>query len=115
MKTMTLFYFFRGSELVYEKEAPGKDIDLNIKDQTAGGSQVSFVWIDISDCAIENSNYMNLVDSLELTDKTNEQLFDEFKDVNTAYEFKEKLIIKPVEYQNVLFDLEHNKLTNLIS
>ena len=58
---------------------------------------------------------MNLADYFELTDKTNEEFFDEFKDANTAYELKEKLIIKPVEDNNILFDLEHNRLTNLIS
>ena len=83
------------------KEAPGKDIDLRIQDQTAGGSQVGFVWISIGDYAVENSNYTNLVNSLELTDKLKEQFFDEFKDANTAYELKEKLIMKPVENQNV--------------
>ena len=30
MKIMTLFNFLQGSEFVYEKEAPGKDIDLSI-------------------------------------------------------------------------------------
>ena len=56
---------------------------------------------------------MNLIDSLELTDNTNEQLFDKFKDTNTVYETKKKLIIKSVEDLDVLFDLEHSRLTNL--
>ena len=80
----------------------------------AGESQVGFVWIGIGDCEVENSNYMNLVDSLELTDKTNERLFDEFKVASTAYELMEKHILKLLEDQNVLFYLKHNRLTNLI-
>ena len=98
-----------------KKEALGKDIDLSIQDQTSGGSQVGFVWIGIGDCAVEDSNYMSLADSLELIDKTNLQLFDKFKDANTAYKLKKKLIIKSMEDQNVFFDLEHNRLTNLIT
>ena len=115
MKITTLFNFLQDTDLVYEKEKLDKDIDLCIQGQATVESQVDFIGPGINDWAAENSNYLGLIDSLGLTSSTNEQLFDMFKDANLAFELKKKQVIISAKDQNMLFNLEHDRLTKLIN
>ena len=115
MRVTTLFNFSTNSSLIYEKEKIESNSEPSIPDLVERQLSADFVQIGINDWAAENSNYTDLVDRLKLAGKTNKQLFREFRDDNLDFRLKSKLVIRPVDGPESVFNLKQDRVIKLMN
>ena len=114
MKT-TLFNFSKNSILVFDKEDSKRSDDLNTQCKTTEVDHADLFEPGIYDCAADSRMYLDLVESLELADKTDEQMFSEYVEANQRFYLKTTRVGKAQPEPDDLFELEYDRQMKLIN
>ena len=114
MKT-TLFNFSKNSILVFDKEDSKRSDDLNTQCKATEADHADLFEHGIYDCATDSRMYSDLVQSLGLVDKTDEQMFSEYVETNQRFYLKTTRVGKAQPEPDGLFELEYDRQMKLIN
>ena len=114
MRVTNLFYFSMDSSFIYEKEKIESNSEPSIPGLVECQLNAGFVQIGISNWAEENFNYTDLVDRFKLIGKTDKQLFGKFRDTNLDFQLKSKLVIRPLDWPEPIFNLKQDRMIKLM-
>ena len=114
MKT-TMFNFSKNSILAFDKEASKGSDESSAHRQTVETDRVYLVRPGIYDCAAGNQMYSDLVESLGLAGKTDEQMFSEYVEANRRFYLKTTRAGRAQSGSGDLFELEYDRQLKIIN
>ena len=114
MKT-TLFNFSKNSILAFDKEASEWPDDPSAHRQAVEADRADLVRPGIYDCTAGNQMYSDLVESLGLAGKTDEQMFSEYVEANRRFYLKTTRAGRAQSGSGDLFELEYDRQLKIIN